>query len=326
MFAPLLPILQNHRNIGIISHFRPDGDAIGSVIALGLALRQLGKHVTLWNEDPVPARYRFLEGSELISPLPEQRPSDIDLLICLDTGDWKRLGDRACALLADTPLKVNIDHHATNTRFGNCNIIDPGCAATGYIIQRLLKTLGTPLTPAIAAALYTAISTDTGSFQYSSTTPGVMHAAADLIAAGIDVGDINRRLYQEQPLSTLIVQREVLNHFIIEERGMLSHYSMEAGTKERLGITLEDTKDLVDIIRIIRGVKASAIFEDLEDGRIRISLRSKDPRVNVADIAAQFGGGGHSMAAGIRMRGNLSDCRERVLNALRQTLRTLPAD
>ena len=147
---------------------------------------------------------------------------------------------------------------------------------------------------------------------------------ADLIAAGIDVGDINRRLYQEQPLSTLIVQREVLNHFIVEERGMLSHYSMEAGTKERLGISLEDTKDLVDIIRVIRGVKASAIFEDLEDGRIRISLRSKDPRVNVADIAGQFGGGGHIMAAGIRMRGTLRGCRERDLHALRQTLRTLP--
>lgn len=102
MFAPLLPILQEHRNIGIISHFRPDGDALGSLIALGLALRQLGKQVSLWNEDPVPARYRFLEGSELIAPLPEQRPSGIDLLICLDTGDWKRLGDRACALLPES--------------------------------------------------------------------------------------------------------------------------------------------------------------------------------------------------------------------------------
>lgn len=326
MFAPLVAQLQQHQRIGIIAHFRPDGDAIGSTIALGLALRSLGKHVRLWNEDSVPARYAFLSGAELIEPVPDTCPADLDALICLDTGDWKRLGDRACAILAAAPCKINIDHHGTNTRYGDCNIIDPGCAATGYIIQRLLHHLGIGITPAIAAALYTAISTDTGSFQYSSTTPDVMIAAAELIAAGIDVADINRRLYQEQPLSTIIVQREVLNHLIIEERGMLSHYSMEAGTKKRLGINLEDTKDLVDIIRVIRGVKASAIFEDLEDGRIRVSLRSKDPRVNVADVARCFDGGGHSMAAGIRMRGSLADCRERVLNELRRILRTLPAD
>ena len=136
----------------------------------------------------------------------------------------------------------------------------------------------------------------------------------------MDVGDINRRIYQEIPLSTLMVNREVLNHMVVECRGQLSHYTMPAGRKAELGISLEDTKDLVDIIRTVQGVRVSIIFEDLEDGRIRMSLRSKDPQINVSDIAARFGGGGHAMAAGIRMQGEMEDVRARVLAAIREQL------
>ncbi|MBQ2813750.1 MAG: bifunctional oligoribonuclease/PAP phosphatase NrnA [Akkermansia sp.] len=320
MYETLLSLIQTHHHIGIISHFRPDGDALGSTLALGLALQDMGKDVCMWNEDCVPARYAFLDGVEGIRPLPELVPAELDLLICVDTGDWKRLGDRAAALFADFPAIVNIDHHGTNSGYGHYHFIEGGEAACGYIIYKMLRSWSVELTPAIASALYTAISTDTGSFQYSSTTPGVMRAVADLLEAGVDVGDINRRIYQEIPLSTLMVNREVLNHMVVESDGALSHYSMPGGRKAELGISLEDTKDLVDIIRTVQGVRVSVIFEDLEDGRIRMSLRSKDPRINVAEIAAQFGGGGHAMAAGIRMKGTLEDVREQVLKAIREKL------
>ncbi len=315
--------VQCHRRFAVISHFRPDGDAVGSTLALGLALRGLGKEVEMWNNDTMPPRFAFLKGAETVQQVPDKFPDDIEVLVCVDTGDWKRLGDLPAGVLKEAPFIVNIDHHETNTRYGKINIVQGKAAATGCVLVEVLDALGATITPAIANALYAAISTDTGSFQFSCTTPEVMRGVARLIECGVDVGDINRRLYQEQPLSGFMMQKEVLNHMVVECRGMLSHYSMPAGTKAGLGVNLDDTKDLVDIIRPLQGVKIAIIFEDLEDGRIRMSLRSKDPRVNVAELAARFGGGGHAMAAGIRMRGALSECREKVLAAARGILEKL---
>ncbi len=329
MFQNFIESLAAQKHIGVIAHFRPDGDALGSTIALGLALQSMGKQVTMYNEDPLPPLYRFLEGSELIQPVPDSCPEELDMLICLDNGSWKRLGDRAIACFAHTrelttrPLLANIDHHGSNELYGQINIVDSQAAATGCLIFDLLQLLNVKLTPAIANALYTAISTDTGSFQYGSTTPKVMRMAADLIEAGVDVHDINRRLYQEVALSTIKVNRDVLNHMVIEHNGELSHYSISPERMRELGVNKDDTKDTVEMIRGIEGVKVSIIFEDLEDGqgRCRMSLRSKDTRINVAQFAEQFGGGGHAMAAGIRMKGSLADCRERVLTAMRDYMK-----
>lgn len=320
MYSELIELIQSKQHIGIISHFRPDGDAIGSTLALGFALLAMGKNVTLWNEDGVPERYRFLEGSERVEPLPESIPAELELLICVDTGDIKRLGDRAMALFAPFPCIANIDHHATNTRYAQVNVVEGGASACGFVLYKLLRAMGAPLTPDIAAALYVAINTDTGSFQYGSTTPADMRAVAELMEQGIDIADINRRIYQEKPLSELRVTAEVIAGMVVEAGGQLSHYSMTRAVKERMGLSLEDTKDLVDIIRVVSGVRVAIIFEELEDGRIRMSLRSKDPAFSVSDIASQFGGGGHAMAAGIRMRGELSDVRTRVLTAIRAAL------
>lgn len=320
MYEHLFSLIQRCNAIGITSHFRPDGDAIGSTLALGLALQSMGKKVWMWNEDGVPARYAFLQGTEQIQSLPQELPADMEMLICVDTGDWKRLGDVSQKLFADFPLIVNIDHHGTNTRYGHVHVIEPETAACAYVLFNVLRSWGVKLTRPVAEALYVGISTDTGSFQYGSTTAEVMHAAAELLAAGVDVAEVNRRVYQEVPYTALLMQREVLNYMVVESEGMLAHYSMPAGRKAELGVGLEDTKDLVDVVRVLQGVKVAVIFEDLEDGRIRVSLRSKDAAVNVASIAALFGGGGHAMASGIRMRGTLEDCRDAVLNAIRKEL------
>ena len=320
MYEQLYSRIQQCSTIGVTSHFRPDGDAIGSTLALGLALQAMGKKVYMWNEDGVPARYAFLEGTEQILPLPEEVPADLEMLICVDTGDWKRLGDVSQRLFAEFPLIVNIDHHGTNTRYGHVQVIEPETAACAFVLFNILREWGVELTRPMADALYVGISTDTGSFQYGSTTPAVMHAAGELLAAGVDVADVNRRVYQEVPYTALLMQREVLNNMVVEADGQLAHYSMPGGRKAELGVGLEDTKDLVDVVRVLQGVRAALIFEDLEDGRIRVSLRSKDPAVNVAAIASRFGGGGHAMASGIRMRGTLEDCRAQVLAATRKEL------
>lgn len=320
MYEQLYSRIQQCSTIGVTSHFRPDGDAIGSTLALGLALQAMGKKVYMWNEDGVPARYAFLEGTEQILPLPEEVPADLEMLICVDTGDWKRLGDVSQRLFAEFPLIVNIDHHGTNTRYGHVQVIEPETAACAFVLFNILREWGVELTRPMADALYVGISTDTGSFQYGSTTPAVMHAAGELLAAGVNVADVNRRVYQEVPYTALLMQREVLNNMVVEADGQLAHYSMPGGRKAELGVGLEDTKDLVDVVRVLQGVRAALIFEDLEDGRIRVSLRSKDPAVNVAAIASRFGGGGHAMASGIRMRGTLEDCRAQVLAATRKEL------
>lgn len=323
MYKELTRTILNNSGFAIISHFRPDGDAIGSTLALGLLLRNLGKHVRMWNTDSVPQRYAFLSGANDISPLPDNMPRDVQVLICVDTGDIKRLGQDAVDLFNKAPFTVNIDHHHTNTRYAQLNVVEGGAAACGCLIYRLLCELDAELTRPIAEALYAAISTDTGSFQYSSTTAEVMRTVAALIEAGVNVGDINRRIYQEIPPTCFITQREVLNNMMIEESGTIAHYSMPAGRKAELGVGMEDTKDLVDIIRVMQGVKVAAIFEDLEDGRIRVSLRSKDPGVDVSAIAGEHGGGGHCMASGIRMAGPLEEAREKVLNSIRTAVRRL---
>lgn len=316
-------LLTQSKEVVIVSHFRPDGDAIGSTLALGLALINMGKRVHMWNEDGVPKRFSFLKGAELISRVPSECPASADAFVCVDTGDLKRIGDGASAHFHQAPLTLNIDHHETNTRYAAANWVEGEAAACGCLILKLLHGMGAAITEPIAEALYAAISTDTGSFQYSSTTPEVMEMAAELLRAGVEVGEINRQLYQESPISVFIMQREVLNHMVVEEEGAISHYSMPAGRRTELGVGYEDTKDLVDIIRVLAGVKVAVIFEDLENGLIRISLRSKDPRINVAELAGLFGGGGHSMAAGIRMRGALDECRENVLEAIRAAVRRL---
>ncbi len=332
MYKELIELIDQHEHIGIIAHYRPDGDAIGSTVALGLLLRDKGKQVYLYNEDAVPPSYAFIKGSELIAPIPTQLDERMTLLICLDCGAWKRLGDRAIELLAPVreentlPYLVNFDHHASNELYGQLNIVQPDAAATCCMLYDLMESMGATITPEIATALYVGISTDTGSFQYGSTSPAVMRMGARLLECGVDVQEVNRLLYQECALSTLMVNREVLNNMVVEQDGLLSHYSLDAETKQRLALGSDDSKDLVEIIRVIRGVKAAIIFEDLEDGRIRMSLRSKDPRFNAGKLADSYGGGGHHMAAGIRMAGSLAECRERVLEGLRAELRVLFAD
>lgn len=323
MFTDLIQTLQDNERFAVISHFRPDGDAIGSTLAMGLLLQSLGKKVQMWNADPVPRRYDFLTGVDLIQPLPPALPDDLQVLICVDSGDLKRIGNEAMELFNKAAFTINIDHHHTNTRYAKVNVVEGGAAACGCIILKLVHALGVELTRPMAEALYAAISTDTGSFQYSSTTPEVMRMAAELMEVGVDVGDINRRIYQEIPPTSFITQREVLNNMVVEENGTISHYSMPAGRKAELGVGLEDCKDLVDIIRVMQGVKVAVIFEDLENGLIRVSLRSKDPQVDVSAIAGMHGGGGHCMASGIRMRGPLSEAREKVLNSIRAVVRSL---
>lgn len=318
-FSEVEEVLRKHQRFVVIAHMRPDGDAIGSTIAMGEALKQLGKDVILLNEDGVPVNLRFMKGSEEVKRTPDH-VIDADVLISLDNGSWRRLGDRSIKAVSDIPFCLNIDHHETNDCYGNMCCIMPEESSTGGLLYHLFKSMNVPLNPTMRDAIYVAVSTDTGSFQYERTTPEVMEMGADLIRMGTNVHEINRKLYQETSWNKLMAVREVLNNMHLAEEGRISYCALTNKRKQELGIDDDDTEGLIDILRSIRGVVLSAFFEEQRDGRIRISLRSKDQDICVNNVASHFGGGGHALAAGIRMRTTIEDAQEKVLNELKACL------
>lgn len=314
-FEEIGTIFAAHQHFVLISHVRPDGDAIGSQLALGFALMAAGKNVRLINEDGLPENLAFMAGSEKIE-LPPAEPLDVEIAIALDTATKPRLGDRALHAASHAKLWLNIDHHISNPHYGDLNLIDPTSPATGQILYQLITALGLPLPPESRDAIYVAVSTDTGSFQYPSTTAATYEMAADLTRRGLDVGKLNSDLYDSHPYRRVELMRALLNTLEISPSGLLAHWELHEETRLQLQLRPEDSEGLIDIIRAIRGVQLAVFFEELPDGKIRISMRSKDRRLDVCQIAMQFGGGGHSLAAGIRMAGPLAAAKSLLLTAI----------
>lgn len=317
-------ILRTHQSFVLLSHVRPDGDAIGSQIGLGFALKAAGKSVRLINEDGLPENLDFLPGSEAIETPPAE-PLDIEIAIALDTATKPRLGDRALHAASKAKLWLNIDHHISNPAYGDINLIDSSSPATGQIVYELIRTLDLPLPAESRDAIYVAVSTDTGSFQYPSTTAKTYEMAADLIRRGLDVGDLNCKTYDNHPFRRVELMRALLNTLALTASGRVASWELRDDTRATLSLRPEDSEGLIDIIRAIRGVIVAVFFEELPDGKIRISMRSKDSRIDVCAIASEFGGGGHSLAAGIRMAGPIEDARRKVLAAIDRNIESLTA-
>jgi bifunctional oligoribonuclease and PAP phosphatase NrnA len=319
LFAEFGEVVAGHSSFVIMSHVRPDGDAIGSQVALGFALRAMGKTVHLVNEDGVPESMAFLKGSETVTT-PPAGPLEVEVAIALDTATKPRLGENALNAASKAKLWVNIDHHISNPAYGDLNIIDGTSPATGQIIYQLIRALDMPLPPETRDAIYVAVSTDTGSFQYGSTTAATYELGADLIRLGLDVGKINADTYDNHPFRRLELMRELLNTLEISADGKISNWELRDAVRIKLGLQPDDSEGLIDLIRAVKGVRVAAFFEELDGGKIRVSMRSKDKGVNVCDVAARFGGGGHALAAGIRMTGPLEDAKAKVLAALGEAL------
>jgi len=312
-------VLKNHESFVLISHIRPDGDAIGSQLALGYALIAAGKKVRLINEDGLPESLAFMAGSELIETPPAE-PLDVEVAIALDTATKPRLGDNALNAASKAKLWLNIDHHISNPKYGDLNLIDSTSPATGQILYKLILALGLPLPAESRDAIYVAVSTDTGSFQYPSTTAETYDMGADLIRRGLNVGQINSDIYDNHPYRRVGLMRALLNTLEVSDSGLVASWEMRDQTRIDLQLRPEDSEGLIDIIRAIRGVLLAVFFEELPDGKIRISMRSKDRRLDVCQIATEFGGGGHTLAAGIRMAGPLEEAKQLVLTAIHRSI------
>lgn len=318
-FAEFGGVVAGHTSFVIMSHVRPDGDAIGSQVALGFALMAMGKTVYLINEDGVPESLAFMAGSEKVTTPPAE-PLEVEVAIALDTANKPRLGEKSLHAASKAKSWVNIDHHISNPAYGDLNIIDGTSPATGQILYQLIRALDMPLPDETRDAVYVAVSTDTGSFQYGSTTAATYELGADLIRRGLDVGKINADTYDNHPFRRLELMRELLNTLEISPDGKIANWELRDAVRLKLDLQPDDSEGLIDMIRGVKGVRVAAFFEELESGKIRVSMRSKDKGVNVCDVAAKFGGGGHALAAGIRMAGSLEDAKAAVLAALGESL------
>jgi bifunctional oligoribonuclease and PAP phosphatase NrnA len=311
-FAPIGNALQSAGTVAVLTHVRPDGDAIGSQLAMVLALKKLGKTVVAWNEDGLPESFAFLSGSEVITKPPDE-PMEFDIVLALDTAAKNRLGTGIKAVRACKTL-VNIDHHASNPGYGDLNYIDVQAPATGQIVYQLLQDQKLPFFPEIADALFVAISTDTGSFRYQNTTARTFEIAGKLVEAGVDLATISHRIYESYPKRRILLLGQLLNEATFHANDRIATFSLTEATKARLAIDPADVDGLIDVIRSIDTVVVAIFFEELEDQRVRISVRSKDLRIDANRICSTWGGGGHQLAAGARIRGTLEEVRTKVIS------------
>ena len=295
----------------VVSHLRPDGDALGCTIAMGLSLRAMGKDVTLWNEDGMIEKLSFLPGAELVSQ-PTPQTQDFDVLVALDTATYPRLGSPLKSI-GKTELTINVDHHISNPRYGDLAHIDATSPATGQILFELLSSQDMPLDRDIATNLFAAISTDTGSFQYPQTSARTYEIGAELVRLGVNVGGISRTLYESYPLRRLELLRVLLNHMKLSAERRLASFALSLHTAATLGAQPEDNEGLIDHLRGIDTVLVAVFFEELDGGMVRVSMRSKTPLLDVSAICGRYGGGGHQLAAGARIRGELAEVEARVL-------------
>lgn len=312
-FAQIADALRGAQRIALLSHVRPDGDALGSQLALGISLRQLGKNVTLWNEDGMLEKYSFMPCSELLVR-PPGAPQEFDLAVALDTAVQNRLG--TAGEMVRAPRWINIDHHPTNPRYGDLNYIDPLAPATGQILSEFLSSEKLPVNQEIAENLFVAISTDTGSFQYPNTTARTFEIIADLVKAGVNVGRVSQLLYESYPRRRVELLRELLGTMRFDGGGKVASFSLSLQTTRKLGVLPEDNEGLIDHLRAIQGVIVAVFFEELLEEKVRVSMRSKSEAADVAAICQRFGGGGHKLAAGARVRGSLGEVEQRVMKEI----------
>jgi len=310
--------LQNSKNVLVVSHANPDGDAIGSLIAMGLALKAIGKKTTLYNESSIPAVYRFLPAVN--SVVREIGNQNFDTAVILDCGDLERIGE-AVSMVRRIPVIINIDHHATNAGFGNLQLIDTSACATAEIVYRLIKQLSVSIDENIATSIYTGILTDTGSFRFSNTNKAAFAICEEMVALGVDPYKIARRVYGTYSLGRIKLLNLALDSIEISYNGRLSIMTLTQNMLKKTRTQSEDVDGLINYARRIEDVKVAALIQEYQNGdgtsetcgNYHVSLRS-DGTIDVAEIASSFGGGGHSSAAGFNIESTLTDLKLKIFN------------
>ncbi|MBW2603327.1 MAG: bifunctional oligoribonuclease/PAP phosphatase NrnA [Deltaproteobacteria bacterium] len=307
-----------NNKILVVTHAHPDGDAIGSLIALGLSLEALNKKTTLYCESHIPAIYRFLPAVHRVVNKIESL--NYDMAVILDCGNLRRVG-KAVSMVNQIPVIVNIDHHITNTGFGHLQLIDTSACATAEIVYRLIKKMGLPIDEPIATSIYTGILADTGSFRFSNTNRAAFAICEEMVGIGVHPHNIAQHVYGTYSLSRLKLLNLALDSIELSENGKLSIMTLTKEMFDETHTQPEDVDGLINYAKNIEDVEVAALIQEPHNGkeksrtpnRFHVSLRS-DGTFDVAAIASLFGGGGHSGAAGFSIESTLSDIKSNIFS------------
>ncbi|MGH7263810.1 MAG: DHH family phosphoesterase [Candidatus Rokuibacteriota bacterium] len=311
----VLEVIRAGRRFLLLAHLYPDGDVLGSQLGLGLALRDAGRRVEFACHHPVTDPFHFLPGADAIQQWKEGRGQH-DVVVTLDCPDPSRVGGLLDGVRQPGTRVLNIDHHADNRRYGDVNWIAPTAAATGEMVFDLLEAAGFPVTAPVAVNLYTAIVTDTGSFRYSNTTPRTFRIAARLLEAGAEPAAVAIALYETRHLAGLHLLGRILQQVETNAEGTAAWVVIDRS--QTRSPDLLEAEDFITYPRSLRTAKVAVLFRELA-GEVKVSLRAKG-EVNVARIAAAFGGGGHANAAGAVVKGDLAAVKTAVLGAVGEAL------
>lgn len=316
MIRNIVNEIRSNSSFLLTSHESPDGDAIGSSLALASFLRKIGKDVCVHLCDPVPELYAFLPGAETVqSRIPDR---DFDVAFVLDIGELRRAGDAFCRF---THIKkiINLDHHLGCEQFGAYNLIDPAAAATGVLIHRIASEFGYRFDIETALCLYVSIITDTGSFRYSNSNREAFMIAGEMVECGINAWDVAEKIYENQPLKRLELLALAINTLEVIKEGLAASLTVTLDMYAKTGADAELTDGFVNYPRSIRGVEVAIFFRQTDERRYKIGFRSKG-KVNVAEFAALLGGGGHHNAAGCTVDGTLDEVKSKVYSIVESSL------
>jgi phosphoesterase RecJ-like protein len=314
----ILVRLESLNKVLISTHAKPDGDALGSVLGLARILKANGKQAGIVRPDSLPRRYEpFVEAGDLLEAIDEK---EWDALVVLDCGDISRVEDGAGKVAAAMAV-INIDHHHSNTEFGEINWVDSKCSSTGEMIYRLAREAGWKISPPAAEALWVALVTDTGRFSYENTTPEVLNVAAELVAMGVPVSKINHTIYESVTLKGQRLRARAMASLEVCEDGAVALVRLGREDFEATGCGTEETEDIVNIPRSIEGAKIALLLYELPEEESKTSTKASFRTVEPYDaalICRTLGGGGHQRAAGCSVEGRLTEARETVLDLIHE--------
>ncbi len=300
----------------VACHENPEGDAIGSELALALALRKMGKTVTVLNADPVPENLRFLPGADTV--VFDEDGAKYEVAVVLDCGSPERTG-RVGAELRKCPFMVNIDHHRTNGDHAGLSLVDPDAAATGLLVHRILAAMGFEIDHDVAVNIYVAVLTDTGSFHYGNSSPEAFVVAGEMVRRGVDPWAVAEQVYETQSAMRLRLLGRVLDSLEVACGGKVASITTLRADLAEFRSGKDALEGFINYPRSIVGTEVAVSFREEDGGMVRVSFRSKG-RVDVSAVAAEFGGGGHRNAAGCTVSGTVPEVKRKVLEALEAAL------
>jgi bifunctional oligoribonuclease and PAP phosphatase NrnA len=324
-WSPFVSFVHHHSRFLLTTHVRPDGDALGSVLALAEALEALGKTVLRVIPSRLPPRYEFLDPGRRVEVFQaaDERLTSCDAIVVLDTGTWNQLAGVGDVLRKSTAEVVVIDHHKTQDDLGGRRVVDTSAEANGRLTCQAIDALEVPLTPAMAISLFVALAMDTGWFRHSSVTPYTYELAARLVAAGAKPTPLYEELYEKNTLPGVRLRGRVLDRLAVQAGGQIVWSEVHVADFAETGAIPLDTEDLIGDLRAVAGCEIALMFIEQKAGGVKVSFRAR--RADVAKLAEQFGGGGHRAAAGATVPGTVAEVRERVLAAAVAAIESFPA-